>query len=476
MKKVLLLICTYYLFAPLSFGQAFKLDPIKIDSILVSSKNKVVSSVRFVGNRRTKSHIISRELDFIIGDTMSNEVFIERLEQTKKNILNTSLFNFCKIDIAMIDSSNVNLIIQITERWYITPLPILEIEDNNFNTWWQDKDYGRINYGFLVTDNNFRGRREKLSVLVKRGFTDRYRLRYSIPYINKSQKLGMGVGFSYSSRNQLTYNTFENKRLQYKNDDRETLQNLSGGLSFIWREKIFNTHSFSINYNKNEIIDTLIELNPNFLGDNRNMHQYLSLSYTFTSDHRDSRNYPLMGYYLRFDLTKHGLGMEESNVDLTNFQFQLKKFTALSDRLFLAGSIRGAFTANNDQPYILQPGLGYSSTGIRSYELYVIDGHNIGLAKAQLRYQIVKPKSVDLGVITDRLSKFHYAFYLGIFSDFGYVEDQVGFPENRLANELQFGSGIGLDFVSYYDIVIRTEFSMNKFGESGLFFHFVAPI
>ncbi len=124
----------------------------------------------------------------------------------------------------------------------------------------------------------------------------------------------------------------------------------------------------------------------------------------------------------------------------------------------------------------MQNGLGYNSFSIRSYEYYVIDGQNIGLAKAQIRYQLVKPRSVGLGNLSDRFGKFHYAFYLGLFTDFGYVQDNNGFVENNLANDLQYGSGISLDFVSYYDIVIRSEISINKFGESGFFIHFVAPI
>jgi hypothetical protein len=124
----------------------------------------------------------------------------------------------------------------------------------------------------------------------------------------------------------------------------------------------------------------------------------------------------------------------------------------------------------------LRNGLGYSSFGVRSYEYYVIDGQNVGVGKLQLKYQLVQPKSMNLAGISERFGKFHYAFYLGIFSDFAYIDDQVGYEMNRLANEIQFGHGLSIDFVSYYDIVIRAEYSFNKFGESGLFLHFVAPI
>ena len=38
------------------------------------------------------------------------------------------------------------------------------------------------------------------------------------------------------------------------------------------------------------------------------------------------------------------------------------------------------------------------------------------------------------------------------------------------------GYGVGLDFVTYYDKVIRVEFSTNKLNEFGFFLHFVQPI
>ena len=175
-------------------------------------------------------------------------------------------------------------------------------------------------------------------------------------------------------------------------------------------------------------------------------------------------------------IAKYGLGISSNSIDLAEIQLDLKKYIQLSPKFYLAGSLRGVISANNKQPYFLQRGLGYGSFNIRSYEYYVIDGQNIGLSKVQLKYQLVKPRSLDVGFLSDKIGKLHYSLYLGLFTDFAYVDDNIGYPRNNLADKLQFGSGIGLDFVSYYDIVLRTEFSINKFGESGLFLHFVAPI
>lgn len=474
--KRLLFICFGVLLSSIASAQAYKIDPIARDSAFNVSRKKIVHSVQLVGNKVTKAKIVIRELTFGVGDTLINDDFVSSLEQSRKNILNTSLFNFVKIDMAMIDSNNVLLVINLVERWYIFPLPIFEIDDNNLNTWWQDKDFSRINYGIHATHDNFRGRKEKLSITAKYGFTERYRIKYEIPYIDKNQKSGLSFSFSYNRRDEIVYTTVGNERLQYKNEDNDALRNYSAGISYQLRKRIFNTHTFGVEYDYNSVVDSVVHLNPNYLGNALNEREFISLYYSFTRDKRDSKNYPLKGHYFNFNVRKYGLGLFKNTVDLTNFQLHLKKFIPIRQRFYLAGSIRGVLAANNNQPYLLQNGLGYSSFSIRSYEYYVIDGQDIALAKFQLRYQLVKPRSTDIGILSERIGRFHYAFYLGIFSDFGYVRDNTGFQNNDLANEIQFGNGIGLDFVSYYDIVIRTEFSMNKLGESGIFFHFVAPI
>ncbi len=457
------------------FSQAFQIDTFK-QSVAFQAKNlKVINQIVIVGNKTTKQKIILRELEFKSGDTLTNQEFSVAITQSKKNLLNTSLFNFAKFDVALVDSVNANVIIQLTERWYVFPLPIFEIDDNNFNTWFRTKDLSRINYGMHLTHYNFRGRKEKLILTAMYGFTERYRIRYEVPYLTASQKLGLAVDVSYNRRDEIAYNSFNNERLQYKDLENDAYRNLSNSVSLSYRNKIFNTHLFTVNYSQNNITDSVANLNENFLLPNATSLNYFRVSYQFTSDKRDSKNYPLKGSYFKASLTQYGLGIL-SELSLTNFNVEAKKFIEVKPRFYLAGGIRALLTPNNNQPYLLRNGLGYSSFGIRSYEYYVIDGQNIGLGRLQLRYQLVKPNSMNLQGFSERFGKFHYAFYLGIFSDVAFVEDQFGYPENRLANEIQFGQGVGLDFVSYYDIVIRAEYSFNKFGESGLFLHFVAPI
>lgn len=83
---------------------------------------------------------------------------------------------------------------------------------------------------------------------------------------------------------------------------------------------------------------------------------------------------------------------------------------------------------------------------------------------------LVKPQIQNIYKLkNERFAKFHYAFYLSLNGDVGYVTNHHREP---LANQWLYGYGIGLDFVTYYDITLRTEFSFNHLGKSGIYFHF----
>lgn len=477
MKWKFLLIALMTLLPFCLFSQAYKIGQIKYDSSGYAGK-RLIYEIKIIGNKITKEHIILRELTFETGDSLKSAEFHQKLYQSKKNLLNTSLFNFVEFNWAVDSQNRIIVVIKLTERWYFFPAPIFEIDDINFNTWWKTKDLERLNYGLYLSLDNFRGRKEELKLTFQLGYTEEINFYYAIPYINRQEKSGLGFSFSYHRQHEVNYLTKDNQRLFYDNEVKHSQKSISYGLSYLYRNRIYDRHNLSLSYYRFSILDTLAEINPEYLGEGKSRSNFLSLNYNFVHDERDSKNYPLNGNYFTVNVRKYGLGIFNGDMDLWNFSSTYKKFWQLGERFFLAGKIMGVFAANNKQPYLLQNGLGYSEgSALRSYEYYVVDGQNIGIGKLQFRYQLVKPATAKLPIIPfEKFNKFHYAFYIGLFSDWGYVDDNTGYPLNSLANQLLYGHGIGLDFVTYYDLVLRTEFAINKFGESGIFLHFVAPI
>jgi hypothetical protein len=127
----------------------------------------------------------------------------------------------------------------------------------------------------------------------------------------------------------------------------------------------------------------------------------------------------------------------------------------------------------------LSQGLGYGNDYVRTYDLYVVDALNYALFKHNLKFAILRPVTKHIpGIRNDKFGKIHLAFYANLFFDFAYTWDVMvpdGF-HTRLANEWIYGTGIGIDFVTYYDKVLRLEYGVNGLGDVGFFVHLVAPI
>ena len=44
-----------------------------------------------------------------------------------------------------------------------------------------------------------------------------------------------------------------------------------------------------------------------------------------------------------------------------------------------------------------------------------------------------------------------------------------------LFKKILWGKGIALDYITYYDQILRIEYSLNHLGEKGVFLHFSNP-
>ena len=436
----------------------------------------IVKEFKIIGNKTTRENIIIREVPIDINDTIASGELEKILSRTRSNLLNTSLFNFVTVAPVYFDDSHISLYITVEERWYWWPIPIFDVEENNFNTWWKEKDYGRVNYGLYLSKKNFRGRKEVMTILFQKGYTEKLGVKYEVPYVNRKKTNGLSLKFNYSRNHEITYATNKNIREYYRIDNRYVKKEISSNIGYELRPKLYNKHNFNFEYTNVEVSESVSFLNDNYLVNGENSMQFFSLNYVLKRDKRDNKNYPKKGFYYDFDVNKDGLGLLGSKLNSLYFTSHIKKFWQLSNRFYFSGSLKGKVTLN-EGPYFLYNGLGYRNNIVRGYELYVINGEYYGLMKSQLRYALLKNKVFNLGVVPARkFNKIPLAIYMGAFFDGGYVDSKINNLNNHLVNSVLFGGGVSMDFVSYYDMVLRVEYSMNKMKERGLFLHFVAPI
>lgn len=441
------------------------------DSIVV-----VINNIRVIGNKITKNHIIFRELPFHAGDTISRRVLSNKLLSAKQNLLNTSLFNFVMVDTVPLHENMLNIFITVNERWYTWPVPIFEFQERNFNDWWERRDLSRANYGFTLNQYNFRGRKEELGLYAQAGYTVKYGISYDVPYLSRKQTSGMGFSFSYARNHEIPYMTIDNKQQFFKDPNVFIRKELVGRLKYYYRRNIQNSHYFEVKFVSAQIDDTVRAITIDYFPNNTGALQYFALDYSFTRDFRNSKQYPLKGYLLDFEVIKLGIGvLNKEKVDITNFFLTAKGYVQVANRIYCSSGLKTKISSTVNHPYYVQKGLGWRDY-IRGYEYYVIDGGRYALAKAGLKYEIIKPHIKNVPLPLNKFNTFHYALYFGLYGDMGYVEDRLYAGANPLANSLLAGYGVGVDYVTYYDIVLRLECSMNKMNELGFFIHFNAGI
>lgn len=445
-------------------------------SSIDSNKIYIVDDIQLTEKKTTKDYIILRELAFQKGDTLSHVNIESILERSRQNLINTSLFNFVTFTWAEQSPSHIVVSIELKERWYIWPFPIIENADRNFNNWWQNKDFGRLSYGMKLQWNNFRGRNEKLTVLAQLGFEKDFALAYSFPYIDKKRRLGITFISGYSSNREVNYGSEDDKRVFLKNENEDLRTGYYFSTFLSLRKKLYGSHKFSVNYNSTSINDSLRFISDDYLFDSGITTRYWSLGYTFNWDTRDNVSYPLKGSILQFHAFKSGLGLTEDKLNVLSARLLIKNHFPISDRFNFANALIGKANLLDDPPYSLQRGLGYQDF-VRGYELYVIDGQNYGLIKNNFKVTLLAPRVKKLKFLpVEKFNTVHYAIYFNLHADVGYVEDNLYDRYNTLSNKIIAGYGFGFDFVTYYDIVFRTEYSFNIEGESGFFLHFKKSI
>lgn len=437
----------------------------------------LISSLTFEGNKITRERILLREITFREGQSIPRENLSYNLVRSRSNVWNLELFNFVDIDTCWLSNNEIDVVVRVTEQWYLWPIPFVEFADRNLSEWWQTKRWDRLDFGTLIKWNNFRGMNERLVLQLRFGYNNRYELRYEIPYLDKAQKWGIEFKGGYEQSHQVAYRSVDNKRLFYKNSDVHIRKESYGAITPRWRPNLYNTHKLELRYTHAWVTDSVVKLQPEYYGAGEHTSRYFSIEYEVKRDLTDFSQYPLKGYRLEFRLRKDGLRIFDSPIDMWSLELEFAKYWQIHKRWYFAHGQKIKVSSINEQPYSLQQGLGYEEDFVRGYELYVIDGQQYGLLKTSLRWAAFPFRKVKLKFLkSDRFNTLPLAFYLNANFDMGYVIDNQFNKGNPLAGSLLMGGGLGLDMVTFYNIAWRFEYSMNKNLQHGFFVHFTKHI
>ena len=345
-----------------------------------------------------------------------------------------SLFNFVEISYEIVNENHLLISVKVQERWYFWPYPILRFGGTNINSWFEEKNYYKLSYGALFVQNNFRGRNEILTTQVQWGYTKQLSFQYDKPFLDEKLKSGLKAYVTYFANNEVIANSENNKQYYIQNDTFNMLENFGGELAYYYRPKINFKHTVSIGYYQVNVKDTILRYNPNFLPSNKV--DYLTFDYRFDIDFRDQAAYPLKGIYAKTNFNITPIINNSENLANSFVKQSFKHFIDLKNNFYFAYSLKGKYSFYKKTNYYFQRGFGYDEF-VRGYEYYLIDGLNYFLFRSNLKYNLLKPSQADVSFIKNpKFSKIHYALYLNLFFDIGYVSNNFNSEVNNLTNDL----------------------------------------
>jgi hypothetical protein len=460
----------------------FLLILFKVSNSVFGQEVFIPEITRFEGLRRTKPTIVFRELAYKQGDRILLEDTGFIFKKSASNVFNTRLFNFCQyeLDSSWTDSLGIkhgSMVFTVSERWYTFPNPIFELADRNLNEWLYDRDADirRVNIGIRFKQKNVRGRNEDLLFAIQGGFTRRLDLDYVIPYLDKKQVFGLRFFSSFANNKDVAVRS-EGNRLVYKRDeDSFGRARFKTGIQVSARRSINDYHYLDMSYNFNRISAFTYAQNPlYFLG--KQFQRFSEIRYSFVSDHRNFRNFATKGHWLSIYVSRYGI-LPYDNFHIWSARIAFSKFTRLAPNLFLGNRLDFEISTDEQQPYLGTRVLGFDNRYVRGYERYVMEGTMNGYSRNTLRYKFFSRSFTMNWVPLHQFRFLPLDLYISPFLDAGYVQNsRIPEPNKRLVNTLLLGYGMGLNIVTFYDVILRAEYSLTRHGDKGFYLSFLSDI
>ncbi len=437
----------------------------------------IIDKVSLTGNKKTKDKIIYRELDLVQGDTLFSSQLDQRLLENEKRILSTGLFTDVSINVINEhdDRNSGDIEIVLQENWYIYPNLTFELADRNFSVWWneQNRSLERVNYGFGLNHINLTGQKDNLKLTTQFGFTKKFEIEYSYPYLNESQTLGIASNITYTENREIGFITNANKTLFHREEDERVLLRrfrISTWLNY--RSDLFQYHRLKFEFHRNSV-DELVatELNRDYFLNEEESIRFFKIEYDYSIDKRIFSFYPEGGFLVGGNIKKEGLGIF-GEYDNLLIELRGEYYANVHSRLIFANQTKLKTNIFRRQvAFANNTGLGYDGNVVSGYELYVVDGTDFILNKSSIRWKAIDQLfNLNNAMPLRQFKLMNLKLYLTFNFDAGYVNEPTYRASNFLNNQWIVGYGPGIDLLLFNTYLFSFEYSFNELGESGLFF------
>ena len=405
----------------------------------------IVDSISLSGNKITEDFIILRELNFSIGDTLTqqNSMF------NRERVYSLGIFNHVYFVPSIVDDKRI-LTIEVEEGWYIYPIPIIQAKENDLN---------KLSYGMYLRIKNFRGRNEDLTAGFALGYDPTLFLSYYNPNIIGRENLFIGSTINYSdisnkspTAQELYGSVFSQKVI-------------GANLTFGKRFGLFNRLYLNSGYS---YIETPFYV-PGINASNDRIDNLVNLGIGFEHDTRDLKQFPKDGIYSSLIYSLKGLGFDDISYSVAWIDF--RKYHKIFGGLAGKWRVASRFTFGEDVPYYDYSIIG-NDEKIRGHYFEKFEGDDYYITSAEIYYPIIEELNVDLTfipIIPDQLLSYRIGFYTQIFAETGLAK----YKEDPLAiNKFNSGYGLGLTFLVLPYSIVRIEVAFNEKFDSQLILDF----
>mgnify|MGYP001158561706 CR=1 FL=1 len=392
--------------------------------------SSTINEIKIIGNKKTKLHIIKREVLHPIPGSFDSLL----AKEDRDRIYNLGLFSTVKVE--NIDSI---YIITVNETFSVLPIPLIEYEEGK-----------GFSYGASIILLNFRGLNEKVALGGTFGNENMYFFEYRNPWAYGNHGSLSAEIYKYSTQSAI-YD------YQYKNKGFE----IGTGI-YIGKKHRFNSiigiQNILMNVVKNYSADYIKFPTPDYLSE----YNYLFGEFKYIYDTRDIYNDPTKGERVKFFL-KPKLGIK-STISRLSFYFSFNKFIQLNQMILdpiISFKTQILIKYNKQLPIFENISIGgeeyvrgYSPvTQENSFHVHnKIEGSQVLYQHIQLQHTLLSKKDY-FGIET--------GLDIVYFVDFGTTSKNIKLFQ---ISNIIYGYGIGLRFFISGPGVIGIDLGFNPYG------------
>ncbi|RCK75819.1 MAG: hypothetical protein IGBAC_1094 [Ignavibacteriae bacterium] len=433
MRTFFILILIFFLFPTLSFSK----QEINQNQATIG----VVDSIIIIGNNKTKAFVLLQEIKITTGDTLTQAL----IEDTKNRLYNLQLFNSVDIFTYPKENKHYDVIIQVSERWFIYPIPIFGIKDHNWK---------KLYFGLGLLNTNFRGMNEKTFLFGTLGYEPSLQLFYRTPNLKiikggfleftlsllKAENRSINVPYLTKNFNIVNYNTHLTlgKRLNLHQD--------------IWINIGYQLLKVDKEFSRATLNPSGIDNLPIF-----------GIGYKY--DTRDLNDFTMRGTFFSYQLNKYGLFQE--NINYAKNYFDFRRYIPLLKKITFAFRNYLVLSHGKKIPSYSLSHLGYSEK-IRGHFTEIFEGENVLTASSEFRIFVIEPKYFNIEFIPlPEFSTWKFGIAAVLFGDAG----KVWYNKEQFKwTNLKKGYGIGVNFILPYHLVFRIEYAFNEYNKKEFIF------